>query len=148
MSKILHDKPSIDKKSDEALIEFILSSYASKDIMVDDGIDKIIKCLRELDQNEKFVFRESEQHDAPKPSLNLERLFDSETANNLKKIQPRPKKLFLDLVIFIMMFSTLAMTSLIILPIPYSYVMFGTCMTSVFLGILLNWKKNVQYKKR
>lgn len=147
MSKTLHDKSSIDQKSEELLIEFILSAYASKDIMIDDGADKIIKCLRELDQDEKFVFRDLEQHDVPKSSLASERMFDSETVNRLKKIQPRPTKPFLDLVTFITMFSTLAVTSLIILPIPYSYAMFGVCTLSVFLGIALNRKKNVRYRK-
>lgn len=117
-----------------------------------EDMNDITQILNKMQENQRVMMQKvddaiTEEKDNLKQSLDSKKIFDSETINQSKKNQPRPQKPLVDLVLFVIVFSTLAMIAPIILPTLYSYTVIGFCVLVVVLGIMINRKKNVRYTK-
>lgn len=147
----MHSESSIDVKTDEALIEFIISADLPDKLVIDDGVKTIIEQLRDQNANEKFVFQDL-SHENTKQAYDSEKIFAPETANQLKafkskpeKKRPRIEKSIFNLAMSALICVTLCFTAFVLFPSPYSYAVTVLVIVVFSYTIVRDHKNNVRF---
>ncbi len=132
-----------EEKNKEAFIEFVMSRRSDLGLSEDMNSDDILECLhREL--GAKFVFPDP----VPPGRRSAKVEFEQDIKKELKKIRPRPKKLASDLIVFLLTFTFMTISAILLLPTPYDVLMGLAFLGIMIFGVVRDKRNNVRYTRR